>query len=59
VLSKLAFWSSDDNKDATQYQIRLQPNGPTTLVTVYNAQGERDASSTAKRILSLLEEQLK
>jgi outer membrane protein assembly factor BamC len=60
VLSKLAFWSSDDkDKDATQYQIRLQPNGPTTLVTVYNAQGERDNSSTAKRILTLLEEQLK
>lgn len=60
VLSKLAFWSSDDDADAaTQYQILLQPNGPTTLVTVNNKQGERETSSTAKRILTLLEEQLK
>jgi outer membrane protein assembly factor BamC len=60
VLSKLAFWSSDDDADAaTQYQIELQPNGPTTLVTVNNTAGERDTSSTAKRILTLLEEQLK
>lgn len=60
VLSKLAFWSSnDDDKDATQYQIQLQPNGPTTLVTVNDMQGDRDTSSTAKRILTLLEEQLK
>lgn len=60
VLSKLAFWSSDDDaNDATQYQIQLQPNGPTTLVTVNNAQGDRETSSTGKRILALLEEQLK
>jgi outer membrane protein assembly factor BamC len=59
VLSKLAFWSSDDDKDAAQYQILLQPDGPTTQVTVNNKQGERETSSTAKRILTLLEEQLK
>ena len=49
----------DDADAATQYQIELQPNGPTTLVTVNNTAGERDTSSTAKRILTLLEEQLK
>jgi outer membrane protein assembly factor BamC len=58
MLSKLAFWSSDDAADATQYQIRLQAQGPATHIVVNNAQGERDTTPTAKRILSLLEEQL-
>ncbi|MGD8312545.1 MAG: outer membrane protein assembly factor BamC [Gammaproteobacteria bacterium] len=58
MLSKLAFWSSDDAADATQYQIRLQAQGPVTHIVVNDAQGERDTTPTAKRILSLLEEQL-
>ena len=59
VLSKLAFWSSDDEGGGSRYQIVLQANGPTTHVIVNNAEGERDTSSTAKRILVLLEEQLR
>jgi len=59
VLSKLAFWSSDEEEGGTRYQIELQANGPTTNVVVNNAEGERDKSSTAKRILALLEEQLR
>ena len=59
MLSKLAFWSSDDEEDATEYRIELQANGPTTNVIVNNSQGERDTTSTAKRILTLLEEQLR
>jgi len=59
VLSKLAFWSSDDNAEATQYQIALQGKGPATHVVVNNAAGERETSKTGKRILTLLEEQLK
>jgi outer membrane protein assembly factor BamC len=59
VLTKLAFWSSDDEEGGTRYQIELQANGPTTNVIVNNAEGERDKSSTAKRILALLEEQLR
>ena len=58
ILSKLAFWSSEEDATA-QYQIELQANGPSTFVIVNNTEGERDTSSTAKRILSLLEEQLK
>jgi outer membrane protein assembly factor BamC len=58
-LTKIGLWSSDDDEDGTQYQIKLLANGPSTNVIVNNAQGERDTSSTAKRILTLLEEQLR
>ena len=58
ILSKLAFWSSDDNAEATQYQIELQAQGPITHIVVNDAQGARDTSPTAKRILTLLQEQL-
>jgi outer membrane protein assembly factor BamC len=57
-LSKLAFWSSDEEK-AKQYRIVLQAEGPETQIIVRNEQGERENSSTAKRILTLLEEQLR
>jgi len=59
VLSKLAFWSSDDESKATQYQIELQPSGASTHVIVNDAQGVRDTTATGKRILTLLEEQLR
>lgn len=59
ILSKMAFWSSKDNTEATQYQIALQGQGSTTHVIVNNAAGVRETSSTGKRILVLLEEQLK
>jgi len=59
ILSKLAFWSSSDDKDATQYQIEVQAQGAATHIVVNDAQGERDTSATAKRILSLLEEELR
>ena len=59
VLSKLAFWSSDDEAAGARYRIVLQANGPVTHIIVNDAEGERDTSSTAKRILALLEEQLR
>jgi outer membrane protein assembly factor BamC len=59
MLSKLAFWSSDDTAKATQYQIELLAKGASTEVIVNNAQGARDTTATGKRILSLLEEQLR
>jgi outer membrane protein assembly factor BamC len=59
VLSKLAFWSSDDEAAAKQYQIELLPKGASTHVVVNDAQGVRDTTATAKRILTLLEEQLR
>ena len=59
MLSKLAFWSSDDEDKATQYQIEVQAHGAETHIVVNDAQGARDNSGTAKRILSLLEEELR
>jgi outer membrane protein assembly factor BamC len=58
LLSKLAFWSSDEEK-AKQYRIVLLAQGPETQIIVNNARGERENSGTAKRILTLLEEQLR
>jgi outer membrane protein assembly factor BamC len=58
LLSKLAFWSSDEEK-AKQYRIVLLARGPETQIIVNNDQGKRENSSTAKRILTLLEEQLR
>ena len=59
VLTKRAFWSSTDDDDATQYQIEVQAQGAATHIIVNNSQGKQDTSSTAKRILSLLEEELR
>lgn len=59
ILDKMAFWSSDDDSEGNRYQIQLQPNGPVTHIHVNDAQGNRDNSPTAKRILNLLEEQLR
>jgi len=58
-LSKLAFWSDDDPKLAEQYRIVLIAKGDKTHVTVQNAQGQSEASSTGKRILTLVQEQMK
>jgi outer membrane protein assembly factor BamC len=58
-LSKLAFWSSKEKKEATVYRIVLQANGATTNVIVNDDQGARDKTTTGKRILTLLEEQLR
>jgi outer membrane protein assembly factor BamC len=57
-LSKLAFWSSAEAK-ATQYRIVLLAQGAETQIIVKDSEGERENSSTAKRILTLLEEQLR
>jgi len=57
-LSKLKFWGDDEPADAEQYRILLSAEGDRTLVTVQNSKGERDNSSTAKRILTLVHEQM-
>ncbi len=62
ILSKLAFWRDEDHDSAgkeTQYQVRLHKNGETTRVTIQDDKGVRSSSDTAKRILSLLHEQIK
>jgi len=59
ILDKLAFWSSDDDEGASEYRIKLLAEGPVTHVIVNNNEDQRDTTSTAKRILTLLEEQLR
>jgi len=59
-LSKLAFWSSDEDTDqVTTYQIKLVDDGADTRVMVLNEQGEAEATITPVRILTLLYEELR
>jgi len=59
LLSRFAFWSADDETETTLYQITLLAKGAETHVIVNDAAGKRDNSTTARRILTLLEEQLR
>lgn len=61
LLSKLAFWSNDTNKDSTaeKYQIKISEVSLNSEVSVLNTDGITEESETAKRILNLLYEQLK
>lgn len=59
-LSSLAFWRSDKVDKEGLYQVKLTPtDAGTTDVVVLTEQGERDNSETARRILRLMEEQLR
>lgn len=58
-LSKLAFWDTlGDQDEQGRYQIKLISDGAVTRVIILDAEGRRDESETAKRLLSLLGEQL-
>lgn len=57
-LSKLAFWSDDETPVDEQYQVYLQSEVSQTRVTVRDKDGASDQSPTARRILTLLQEQL-
>ena len=59
LLSKLAFWSSDDEQQVQHYQIKLSDSGADTRVVVLDEAGEPEASVTGVRILTLLYEELK
>ena len=59
-LDKLAFWRSDDPKvKAEQYRVQVRSASDNSEVVVLNKDGGADQSVTARRILSLLHEQLK
>jgi outer membrane protein assembly factor BamC len=58
LLSKLAFWSKDKVTEQ-EYRVKLVEIGGQTQVVVLDAKGERDLSSTATRILTLLHEQIR
>jgi outer membrane protein assembly factor BamC len=55
----LAFWRSDKPADRPQYRIKVSDGGATSDVEVQSADGKVDSSATAKRILTLLFEQLR
>lgn len=60
-LSKLVFWDVDeaDIDKESQYWIKLVDAGQATNISVLNAQGIRDKSETAERILTLIQEQIR
>lgn len=60
LLSKLAFWKSSASKvTAEQYRVLITQGGERSQVQVLGKDGAADRSQTARRILSLLHEQLK
>lgn len=59
-LSKLLFWRDDKKIESSdQYRIYVKAESNTSTVTVLSKEGGEDRSATAKRILQLLQEQLK
>ena len=58
-LDKLAFWRKDDPASKPQYRLFVSEAAGISDVVVQDADGKTDNSSTARRILSLLLEQLK
>lgn len=58
LLDKLAFWSSDEPEDKTQYLVYLQGGAGSTRIVVLDKDGQPERNATATRILTLLHEQL-
>jgi outer membrane protein assembly factor BamC len=59
-VDKMMFWRSPPKAGQPQYRIQVVDSGAgLSQVTVLNAQGAAESSSTGKRILSLLYDQLK
>ncbi len=60
ILSRMAFWKGKDKiSTVEQYQVRLSASGGETRVTVHDASGKPDTSSTGERILALLYDQMR
>ncbi|MBL0075959.1 MAG: outer membrane protein assembly factor BamC [Rhodocyclaceae bacterium] len=62
--SKLAFWRSNDSKDGRpasdiQYRINVKGEGNNSVVQVVTREGGVDKSDAARKILGLLNDQLK
>ena len=58
-LSRMAFWRSGDIDPVKKYQVKLVASGAETRLTVLNAAGQRDDTQAGKKILSLLQEQIR
>ncbi len=62
MLSRLAFWRSKENDVAergSEYRIRVAGEGSVSRVSVVTREGGEDSSETAKRILSVLKDELR
>jgi len=60
LLSKLAFWKSDDKGNkAEQYRVMVSEGKEASAVQVLSKDGNVDRTDTSRRILSLLYDQLK
>ncbi len=59
LVDRLAFWRKDGIDRVKQYQIKVEGNDTETRVSVLDAKGNRDNSTGAQRILTLLQEQMK
>jgi outer membrane protein assembly factor BamC len=55
----MAFWRDDAPDQGAEYQVSLEPQGGQTRVLVLDADGKRDTTPTATRILTLLDEQIR
>ncbi|MDQ7072890.1 MAG: outer membrane protein assembly factor BamC [Gammaproteobacteria bacterium] len=59
ILSKLAFWRDDEEKAPDEYYyIKLISDAEKTKMIILDAEETRTSSDTAKRLLSLMQEQL-
>jgi len=59
ILSKLAFWKGDEEKAPEEYYyIKMVSDAANTKVMILDAEEVRTSSDTAKRLLSLIQEQL-
>jgi outer membrane protein assembly factor BamC len=60
ILSKLAFWRDDEEKAPDEYYyIKLISDAEKTKMIILDAEETRTSSDTAKRLLSLMQEQLR
>lgn len=60
-LARLAFWRSEDKPavGGSEYRLRVQGQGELSRVTVLTREGGADSSETAKRMLGLLQQELR
>ncbi|AKU13470.1 lipoprotein, NlpB/DapX family [Azoarcus sp. CIB] len=61
ILSKLAFWRSNEQvvQKGGEYRLRVRAEGDKSVVSVMTREGGEDSSETARKILGLLQEQLR
>lgn len=61
LLSKLAFWRSSDKVavGGGEYRLRVQGQGDGSVVSVLTREGGADKSDTARRMLGLLQQELR